>query len=298
MKISVCIPIYNFDVRDLVSDLKSEIQRNKIEAEIILIDDASHNHFKQLNTEISNEAEHFIYLEQNAGRSRIRNMFSKYAQGEFLLFLDCDGKMIHSNFLKNYSQFIDSHPESSVVYGGRKVGKKPVSDQHILRWKFAVERENLSLEKRLSKPYLSFQTNNFLIRKNVLDKIPFNSKLQKYGYEDLVFSMDLKFAGIEVFHTDNPIFNNDVENSAVYLGKVEESVENLLLLLKDPQMSEKLTEIKLVQAYHSRWIKMFRIPLLFLFSVFEKFLKRNLLSTNPHLKFLDLYKLGLILKKS
>ncbi|WP_435525706.1 hypothetical protein [Chryseobacterium indoltheticum] len=45
MKISVCIPVYNFDVRELVYDLKKEIENQNIDAEIILIDDASEESF-------------------------------------------------------------------------------------------------------------------------------------------------------------------------------------------------------------------------------------------------------------
>ena len=41
MKISVCIPVYNFDIKNLVIALRTEIQTNQIDAEIILIDDTN-----------------------------------------------------------------------------------------------------------------------------------------------------------------------------------------------------------------------------------------------------------------
>ena len=40
MKISVCIPVYNFDVLELVFSLSKEIENQKLNSEIILIDDA------------------------------------------------------------------------------------------------------------------------------------------------------------------------------------------------------------------------------------------------------------------
>jgi len=298
MKISVCIPVYNFDVRELVYDLKKEIENHSIDAEIILIDDGSDDNFKQINNELNNQVSQFILLEKNIGRSRIRNLFLDYSKTEYLLFLDCDGKIISPNFLKNYVDFIDENSNVAVIYGGREVAEKPSSEKHVLRWKFAVERENLPLEKRKIKPYLSFQTNNFLIQKNVFESIKFNSDLRKYGYEDLVFSMDLKSAKIPVIHIDNSIYNNDVEEGSIYLRKVNESVESLLLMLNNQELRSKLFEIKLVKVYESVRKKRLKFPVLILFSFFEKRLKKNLLSENPNLRFLDLYKLGLMLRKS
>ncbi|MBD3904928.1 glycosyltransferase [Chryseobacterium sp. Ch-15] len=298
MKISVCIPVYNFDVRELVYDLKKEIENHSIDAEIILIDDGSNENFIQINSELNHQVNQFILLEKNIGRSQIRNLFLGYSNSEYLLFLDCDGKIISQNFLKSYVDFLDENSNVAVVYGGRKVSEKPSSENHILRWKFAVERENLPLEKRKMKPYLSFQTNNFLIHRNVFESIKFNPDLLKYGYEDLVFSMDLKFAKIPVIHIDNPIYNNDVEEGSVYLKKVDESVESLLLMLNNQALSPKLSEIKLVKAYESVCKKRLKFPVLILFNFIEKFLKKNLLSGNPNLKFLDLYKLGLMLRKA
>jgi glycosyltransferase involved in cell wall biosynthesis len=298
MKISVCIPVYNFDVRKLVYDLKKEIENHEIDAEIILIDDASSENFRQINNELQDRVDQFILLEKNIGRSRIRNLFLDFTQGDYLLFLDCDGKMISPNFLKNYIDFLDTNSNISVVYGGRKVSDLPPSEKHILRWKFAIERENLPLEKRKAKPYLSFQTNNFLIKKTVFEKFKFNANLHKYGYEDLIFSMDLKSAKIAVMHIDNLLYNDDVEVGNVYLRKVEESVESLLLMLNNKNLNAKLSEIKLVKAYESVNKKGLKFPVLILFYFFEKFLKKNLLSVNPNLKYLDLYKLGLMLRKS
>ncbi|MGO4708288.1 glycosyltransferase family 2 protein [Chryseobacterium sp. 2TAF14] len=298
MKISVCIPVYNFNVRKLVYDLKKEIENHEIDAEIILIDDASSENFRQINSELQDRVDQFILLEKNIGRSRIRNLFLDFTQGDYLLFLDCDGKIISPNFLKNYIDFLDKNSNISVVYGGRKVSDLPPSEKHILRWKFAIERENLPLEKRKAKPYLSFQTNNFLIKKTVFEKFKFNANLHKYGYEDLIFSMDLKSAKIAVMHIDNLVYNDDVEVGNVYLRKVEESVESLLLMLNNKNLSAKLSEIKLMKAYESANKKGLKFPVLILFYFFEKFLKKNLLSVNPNLKYLDLYKLGLMFRKS
>ncbi|MGG5209321.1 glycosyltransferase family 2 protein [Chryseobacterium sp. MIQD13] len=295
MLLSVCIPVYNFDVRGLVFDLKREISVNGVDAEIILIDDASDEGFKNIHQILQTEVENFICLEKNIGRSRIRNLFQNYASGKYLLFLDCDGKITEADFLKNYTDFIQKHPDTDVIYGGRTVSVSAPDDDHYLRWKFSVERENLPLEFRLNKPYLSFQTNNFVIKKNVFEKVDFNPAFQKYGYEDLLFAMDMKSAQIKIDHISNSIVNNDLESNAVYLDKVGESVESLATMLKDKNLAEKLSEVKLVKLYSGLPFK----PLfeLILGDFTLKVLKKKLSKGRVNLRYLDLYKLGLLIKK-
>lgn len=297
MKLSICIPVYNFDVRELVFDLKKEIDSQHIDAEIILIDDASKEECKLINKEIQNSIHQFVFLEKNIGRSRIRNLFLQYTAGEFLLFLDCDGKIVGENFLKNYIQFIQEYPKTQIIYGGRKVLDTPEDSEHYLRWKFAVERENLPVELRREKPNLSFQTNNFVIRKDILERVGFNPEFQKYGYEDLLFAMDLKAEHIKIDHIDNPILNNDLESNCVYLGKVEESVESLSQMLKDETLSAKLAEVKLVRIYNKLKNTPFKYVLGFLFTIGEGSIKRKLSKGNVNLRYLDIYKLGLLCRK-
>lgn len=295
MLLSVCIPVYNFDVRGLVSDLKKEISVNGVDAEIILIDDASDESFKNTHQILQNEVKNFIFLEKNIGRSRIRNLFQKYASGKYLLFLDCDGKITEPDFLKNYTDFIQKHPETDVMYGGRIVSASAPDDEHYLRWKFSVKRENLPLEFRLNKPYLSFQTNNFVIKKDIFEKVDFNPAFQKYGYEDLLFAMDLKSEHIKIDHMSNPIFNNDLESNSVYLGKVEESIESLAAMLKDKNLAAKLSEVKLVRLYTKLPFKALFGLILNGFTLKE--LEKKLSKRGVSLRYLDIYKLGLLLKK-
>ncbi|WP_228376133.1 glycosyltransferase family 2 protein [Chryseobacterium sp. BLS98] len=294
MLLSICIPVYNFDVRGLVSDLKKEIGVNGIDAEIILIDDASLESYKKTNQVLQNEVENFIFLEKNIGRSKIRNLFQKYVIGEYLLFLDCDGKITEKNFLKNYTEFILKDQDTKVIYGGRSILGYAPAPEYYLRWKFAAERENLPIELRLNKPYLSFQTNNFIIKRDVFKKVYFNPDFQKYGYEDLLFAMDLKSEKIKIDHIDNPILNNDLETNTIYLEKVVESVESLAKMLKDESLKSKLSEVKLVKLYNKLLFKPF-INL----SLGDKTLhtlKTKLLRGNVNLRYLDLYKLGLLIR--
>lgn len=297
MKLSVCIPVYNFDVRELVRHLQKEITEHQISAEILLIDDASDQNFIHINKELENEVGNFVFLEKNVGRSQIRNLFLYYASADYLLFLDCDGKITNPHFLKNYLSYIEKN-DVKAVYGGRKVSEIQPDSNHLLRWRYANERENLPLIKRLIQPYLSFQTNNFIVKKSVLQKVNFNPEIQNYGYEDLLFAMNLNHAGIPVHHIDNPILNNDVESNEVYLKKVEESIESLHKMLVNTKTAPKIKDIKLVRAYHyldkRGGARIFRK----LFAVRKAAIRNKLLQAECNLKYLDLYKLGLLTEKS
>jgi len=296
IKISVCIPVYNFDVRELVYELKNQITEQDLPVEIILIDDHSEISFSGLNSEIQYIADSYTVLGQNIGRSKIRNLFLNCAKGEYLLFLDCDGKLIHGNFLMNYLNFIHKNPDAEVLYGGRTVPANVPDQKHLLRWKFALERENLSVEARKLHPYLSFQTNNFVIRKEVLSRIPFNVSYSNYGYEDLLFAMDLKSEKIFIGHIENPVLNNDVETNEVYLEKVKESVASVSSMLKTNHVKDRISEIKLVKAFKRLNFFPFGSFIIFLFQKCEKLLEKKLLKGNGSLLYLDFYKLGMLFK--
>ena len=297
MKLSICIPVYNFDVRELIFDLEKQIEKNGLNAEIILIDDASTEGFKKINKEISETVEHFVFLEKNVGRSLIRNMFLYYTKSDYLLFLDCAGKIVSPNFLKNYFDFIELNPSTNVIYGGREVSPHPPELNKYLRWKFAYERENLAVEQRKEIPYLSFQTNNFIVKKSVLEKINFNPEFQNYGYEDLLFAMDLKAENVEINHIDNPIFNNDLEDNDVYIQKVEESVESLAKMLTNKKVKDKIGEVKLVKAYEMFTTTSTKFWFQKLFYLRREKTKQKLLKGNVSLRYLDFYKLGLLFEK-
>lgn len=291
MKLSICIPIYDEDVNELVNDLIHQIRVCGWEADIILIDDASDPYFIEINKNLEGKVNQFIYLKKNIGRSKIRNLFLNYSHAEYLLFLDCDGKIISDNFLVNYLDFIEKH-QPDVIYGGRKASPESPGQAYGLRWKFATERENMPVAKRLKEPYLDFQTNNFVVRKSILEKIPFNEAMTDYGYEDLVFSQDLKRHHIKIDHIDNPIFNNGLETNVVFLCKADQSAKSLARLIGRDKNFESVSQIKLAKAY----LLMKRTGAAFVYQMIYRLLKpylqKRLLNGDASLRVLDLYKLG------
>ena len=94
--LSVCIPVYNFNVTSLVEELSKQVRNLEVQVEIIIIDDCSLEAFRQVNEKACSR-ETYIKLSENIGRSKIRNLFLEHAANEYLLFLDCDSVVISEN---------------------------------------------------------------------------------------------------------------------------------------------------------------------------------------------------------
>lgn len=296
MKISVCIPVYNFDVRELVFSLSKEIENHKLNAEIILIDDASNKDFVTINKSLKSSVNQFIFLKKNIGRSSIRNLFLNYTSGDFLLFLDCDAKIISEDFIKNYINFITENANSTVIFGGRIPNDSVPHRKYILRWNYSKFRESQHVETRKKNPYLSFQSNNFLIERQLFETHKFNEELKQYGYEDLIFSLQLKEKNIHINHIENVITNVDLETNLNYLTKSEEAAKNLSFLYKSRNYKDLISEIKLIKFY--KILKKYRLDKIFslFFRINKFFLKYIIIHKNVSLKFLDIYKLGIFIE--
>ncbi|WP_312991348.1 glycosyltransferase family 2 protein [Chryseobacterium flavum] len=292
MELSICIPVFNFDVSDLVHDLNKEIKDNNIDAEIILIDDASDYSFIQVNKLLQDKVQRLVFLDKNIGRSKIRNLFLKYSHGKYLLFLDCDVKIDNKNFLYNYMSVIRKEPDIGLIYGNFKISDQ---EKTSLRNRYSLEREIFTGNRAAN--FSVFKTVNFVIRKDIFEKFPFNEELTQYGYEDFIFAKLLEQNRVTFLAINNPVIHFDCTSNEVFLQKTEISIDSLLMLSKSPQNREFIKGIKVYRA--AAVLKQLRLASVFLFfyNIFEKRIKRNLTSGNPNIRFFDLYKLALLIGK-
>ncbi len=225
--ISICIPVYNFNINPLIKELHDQAEGLNRPYEIIIIDDGSQN-YQEINRK-AGEKFNYIELPENIGRAKIRNLFLQYARYDYLLFLDCDSLIRTTDFLSNYINIITTKP--GVVVGGRVYDKKRPGREKILRWKFGIIKESKSAAIRNQNPYESFMTNNFLIKKAILEETRFEERLINYGHEDTLFGFDLRKNNVMILHIDNPVLNGDIDTNPEYLNKTNESVKNLVYIL-------------------------------------------------------------------
>lgn len=290
--ISICIPIYNFNVVDLIITIINQGEESKKPYEVICIDDGSNKETLKLNAEInSHNAVKYLILKKNIGRSKIRNLFLENANYENLLFIDCDCSIQSENFLEKYFEQLDS----PVVYGGRKHHENPPKNKNKkLRWLYGIKREDQNLNYRVKNPYHCFRSNNFLIKRAILSQIRFNEKIETYGHEDTLLSLEFKENKIAILQINNPVFHEGIEDSSIFLEKTKSAIKNLLFLEKNILNT---SSIKLIKTYHL--INKLKLTWLIfpLSKPISNILERQLLSSRPSLKIFDLYKLIYFLRE-
>ncbi len=293
--LSICIPIFNFDMRKLVYDLSNQMAQAKYPCQLILIDDKSSDTFRGMNREVCSK-HLYIELKENIGRSRIRNLFLNYAEFENLLFLDCDVQA-DKQFLENYLNFIENN-SFDVVFGGLKDDLRKPPASHRLRWQYANKRENADVEIRSAQPYKFFKTCNFIIRKETLNEIKFDEKIIGYGHEDTLFAIELEKRGKTVLHTDNAVYHISNESNKLFLDKTEEAVKNLVYIYNTNENKKEIAQYSKLLSTH---FKLRKYRLLTTFNLFygsvSPLVYRRLLSGSGCMMLLDLFKLNTLNKE-
>jgi glycosyltransferase involved in cell wall biosynthesis len=297
--LSVLIPVFRYDVRDLVRELHRQCLQLEIPFEIRLLDDGSGESFCRINSEIS-ELEHVVWEESlvNTGRSKVRNDLSEKAKYDWFWFLDCDGDARVNPELA--STFWNARKEDTLISGGRVYQVvAPENERLYLHWLWGSQRELLDPEIRMKDPVTSFLSNNFIIHRTLLEKIPFDTQLVGYGYEDTLFAAELINAGYKIQHIKNPVLHAGLENSKDFLNKIEESLDNLF------RLKELCAEKGISFPVRSKLMLLFRLIHFPLFRpFFAKWFIRNqphwrnqLLGRKPHLRIFDLYRLAYMLNQ-
>lgn len=286
--LSILIPTYNYNIVPLVTQVHQQCIVLGIDFEIIVVDDASTMYIEE-NTTITKLANvTYKRLTKNAGRSYARNHLAYLASYENLLFLDADTLPIHTNFIAKYSTVLQE--DYQVVYGGIFYQMEKPDKYQILRWVYGVDRESVSAQTRKKHPFISLLTLNFLIKKSVITKVPFNENIPNLRHEDTLFSFNLKENKINIAHIENAVWHLGLEDSKTFLKKSEESVWSLHHLI-----SQKLIPIhytKLGRTVAS--IKKTRLTWLVLIAYYlsKRIIQHNLLSKKPSLFLMDFYRLG------
>ena len=290
--ISILIPVYNFDITGLVSELNQQATSLGINYEIIVADDRSYDTYRNKNREIRrfNNVQ-YIELEQNIGRSKIRNRLADISAYSNMLFMDCDSKINNPTYLQSYLKFCDK--KDAVVYGGRVYEDNPPVDDYFLHWFYGKRREEISCEERSIQPNCCFMTNNFLISKELFNKIRFNEFIRRYGHEDTLFGFELKRNNIEVIHIDNPLVHEGLEKSDDFIRKTQTGLNNLKIIIsQNGYLKELINDITVLKYYNLLKKLKVRYLISFIFSSFKPIIIKNLCGNSPKLFLFDFFKLG------
>ena len=276
-ELSVLIPVYNNSCVQLVRALHQQLSQTDISFEIIIADDGSTDRsFIEENKSLS-LLTHVQYLirKKNIGRAAIRNVLVQQANYSWLLFIDGDLFIKNDSYIHRYLAFDENN---TVVYGGYTIsGNYPDN----LRWRIEKKHEEKSsADKRQQHPYHDFHTCNFLVKKDIMKRIPFNEKIREYGYEDVLWGKQLKEHHITLTHIDNPVSFERFEDNKTFIQKTEEALHTLY------HFRQSLTGYSSVLNYSSLH------PLLkFIYGRIGNYLRKQLIDNNPPLFLFYIYKL-------
>ena len=106
----------------------------------------------------------------------------------------------------------------------------------------------------------------------------------------IFFAALLKMKKTKVLHIDNEVYHLGIETSSAYLNKKEKAAETLLFLYNANKIVNHQND--LLRAYIK--LKRFRLHYLFstVYKLFKTPLQHNLLSSNPSMKLLQLYRIS------
>jgi glycosyltransferase involved in cell wall biosynthesis len=258
MKISLLVPVYDYDIIALVHGMKSALGKVPEFIEILIGDDGSSSEFKEKYHSLEGEGVKMISSEKNIGRAAIRNKLALEASGDHLLFIDAD-TVLPSTAEVYFRKWLPYMSDYKVICGGILYHEAPPGDpDRLLRWKYGIWKERRELKVKNKNPYAWFTTFNVLIEKSVFSKIRFNEELKQYGYEDRLMGYQLKKAGVPILHIDNGLFHEGLETNKEFLNKTKQALENLSRLYDS--VTDKKTfsgTVKVLKTY--QYLKFFRL---------------------------------------
>lgn len=291
--LSILIPVFNYRMEPLVSELIEQCTRLNLSFEIILLDDGSKAEFKAVNKALPQQFAAVRYLEnsKNEGRSVSRNKLMLEAKGQWFWFLDCDGRAHLNNSL--VESFWQQKEEKTLVSGGRIYASEPPADKSkYLHWLWGSTRELIDSEKRMTDPVTNFLSNNFLVSRQLMEAVQFSTALNGYGYEDTLFAAHCLEGGFDIKHIENPVLHEGLESTEDFIAKIEESVHNMVRL--DNMFINHNKEIPLNSRLYRFYKKMRRIPKFVLVpfaQISASILKKRLQNGMLNLFWFDVYRL-------
>lgn len=300
--LSICLVGHNQSLLSLVRTLLAQAASLPGQVEVLALDDgtddlgilagnarlntAASADVLPLNTGLVAGVQHIVEP-RRLGYSRSRQRLAETAKGNVLLFLDADAWPVNDELLDRYKTAVEGHPEVGVFVGGVSYRRGAERRCNPVRQLWGTREEELSAERRNKQPYAHMLTTNFVIRRSAMTGIALNAGLDRYGHENTALGEALQARGQQVLHLDNPVYHDDPDTSAEFLGKLRASLQSLSLHPERlREHSDALRDYHVCQRLH------LTAPLRFLFRHCQELIERNLLGDKPSYALLRLYRIG------
>lgn len=290
--ISILIPTHNDPCAGLVADLKAQADALAAQShgafryEIVVADDCSTDQTVVERNSVIDAMDNcrLIRRSENVGRARIRNFLAEQARYDYVLFIDADLFVNSPSFIEAYTITAGSGIVDGGICIGGKEDKLTGNLRHIYEKK--AEKSHKAAARKL-RPYSEFSSANFLARRKTMLEHPFDNRFKAYGYEDVLFGKQMKAAGVDIEHIDNPMRIDTFETNEEFVAKSEEALRTLhdfrdelagySNMLNAIDRIRRFVPLPLIKAWHKAMGNMER---------------RNLTGRHPDLTIFKIYKLG------
>lgn len=186
VKVSVIVPVYNVE-KYLERCLNSILKQTLTDIEIICVNDGSTDNSGYILEEYQSNGKIKIINQENAGLSEARNTGLKYAQGEFVSFIDSDD-FIDKNFIETlYMSAIKENADiacASIVRENNRKKNILINYTEVKKAVSIKEKYNLVCSPQYNFVWNKIYRRNCLIDKNI-------SFIPGMIYEDMWFTPDI-----------------------------------------------------------------------------------------------------------
>ncbi len=220
--LSILLPAYNTDVREIIYDLQAQAQLLSVDYEIICLDDHPQSKAFVANRELQTMGNVLLRRNRsNLGRAGNRNRLAQMARYPRLLYIDADSRIVASDYLE---QYLEASQDARWIYGGT-VYPAECPRGCTLHWSYGKHVEALDISTR--QRTADFRSNNFVVDRELMLAYPMDESLVRYGHEDTLWAHHLDQADIAVKHIENPVLHHGLYDDATYLDRVEEACSHL-----------------------------------------------------------------------
>jgi len=169
--VSVIIPAYNAALC-LSKAIQSALDQQRQPLEVIVVDDGSTDETAALVKTFGNRVRYFF--QENQGQAAARNTGLKYAQGEFVAFLDADDFWL-PRFTEACVAFLKVHPEAVAVSTGMSIQSADGKSQKfplLLREPLEIGKQPYIIENFFDfwAMYNHVCTGTVVIRRNIMEE--------------------------------------------------------------------------------------------------------------------------------